>query len=88
MATVEELAKSIVSIDNLFIITGAGISVASGISPFRGTDPDAVWNKDVTEKGTFAYFREDVLGSWSWYCTRFSSLFGKEPNPAHYQVCS
>lgn len=84
MATVEELAKSIASIDNLFIITGAGISVASGISPFRGTDPDAVWNKDVTEKGTFAYFREDVLGSWSWYCTRFSSLFGKQPNPAHY----
>ena len=84
MDTIEELVHSIRTIDNLFIITGAGISVASGIAPFRGTDPDAVWNKDVTEKGTFAYFREDVLGSWNWYCTRFSSLFGKKPNPAHY----
>ena len=84
MDKIEELVHSIRTIDNLFIITGAGISVASGITPFRGTDPDAVWNKDVTEKGTFAYFREDVLGSWNWYCTRFSSLFGKKPNPAHY----
>ena len=84
MASVEDLANSIRTIDNLFVITGAGISVASGIAPFRGTDPNAVWNKDVTEKGTFAYFREDVLGSWTWYCTRFSSLFGKKPNPAHY----
>lgn len=84
MATVQELANSIRTLDHLFVITGAGISVASGIAPFRGTDPDAVWNRDVTEKGTFAYFREDVLGSWTWYCTRFASLFGKKPNPAHY----
>lgn len=79
-AFMHQLKKS----QNVLFLSGAGISVASGIAPFRGTDPEAVWNKDVTEKGTFRYFREDVLGSWCWYLDRFSSLFGKQPNPAHY----
>ena len=84
MATIEELAQNLRAVDNLFVITGAGISVASGIAPFRGSDPEAVWNQDVTQKGTFAYFREDVLGSWTWYLSRFSSLFNTHPNPAHF----
>ena len=38
--------------DPLVVVTGAGISLASGIPTFRGTDPDAVWHRDVTEMGT------------------------------------
>ena len=79
----EQLIAQLQSSRGILGVTGAGISVASGIAPFRGTDPEAVWNRDVTEKGTFAYFREDVLGSWTWYLGRFASLFGKQPNPAH-----
>lgn len=84
MATTSELVERLRNIDNLFILTGAGISVASGITPFRGTEPDAIWNRDVLEKGTFAYFRQDVVGSWHWYLSRFSSLFDKKSNPAHF----
>jgi len=86
MTNQERLIAELKNCQNAFFLSGAGISVASGISPFRGSDPDAVWNKDVTEKGTFTYFREDVLGSWTWYLDRFSSLFDKAPNPAHFAV--
>lgn len=68
---------------HLVVITGAGISVASGIPTFRGTDPDAIWQKDVTELGTFRYFQQDPVGSWSWYLSRFSKVLDAEPNAAH-----
>lgn len=81
----ETLASQLMSLDDgfLLVVTGAGISLASGIPTFRGTDPDAVWSKDVTELGTFRYFREDPVGSWRWYLSRFANLEGKEPNAAH-----
>ena len=67
----------------LLVVTGAGISLASGIPTFRGTDRDAIWKKDVTELGTFAFFEADPVGSWRWYLSRFSCVFGARPNPAH-----
>ncbi len=68
---------------HLVVITGAGISLASGIATFRGTDPDAIWQKDVTELGTFRYFQHDPVGSWRWYLSRFSQVLGAQPNAAH-----
>ena len=64
-------------------LTGAGISVASGIAPFRGSDPDAVWNKDVLEMGTFRYFRSNPADQWRWYLERFEACLTAEPNPGH-----
>jgi NAD-dependent deacetylase len=67
----------------LLVVTGAGVSLASGIPTFRGTDPGAVWTRDVTELGTFAYFEEDPVGSWRWYLSRFDRVFDARPNAAH-----
>ncbi|MDY7095610.1 MAG: Sir2 family NAD-dependent protein deacetylase [Acidobacteriota bacterium] len=67
----------------LLVVTGAGVSVASGIPTFRGDDPGAIWKRDVTELGTYAYFREDPVGSWRWYLSRFERVLGAEPNDAH-----
>lgn len=67
----------------LAVVTGAGISLASGIPTFRGTDPDAVWKRDVTELGTNRFFEEDPVGSWSWYTGRFDMVLDKSPNAAH-----
>ncbi|MCB1056251.1 MAG: RNA polymerase subunit sigma [Acidobacteria bacterium] len=67
----------------VLVITGAGVSVASGIPTFRGDDPDAIWKRDVTELGTYRYFRQDPVGSWSWYLSRFETVLTARPNAAH-----
>ncbi len=67
----------------LVVVTGAGISLASGIPTFRGSDPDAVWKHDITELGTLRYFQEDPVGSWHWYLTRFDKVLDARPNAAH-----
>ncbi|MEM7405884.1 MAG: Sir2 family NAD-dependent protein deacetylase [Pseudomonadota bacterium] len=67
----------------LVVVTGAGISLASGIPTFRGTDPDAVWSRDVMEMGTRQFFMQHPVESWSWYLSRFDHVLDKQPNPAH-----
>jgi len=80
----ELLAESIaLTRGMILVVTGAGVSLASGIPTFRGTDPDAVWTRDVTELGTFSYFQEDPAGSWRWYMSRFDKVLCAEPNAAH-----
>lgn len=70
--------------ENVGFLTGAGISVASGIPTFRGNDPGAIWANDVMEKGTRRYFERDPVGSWSWYLSRFDKVWQVGPNPAHH----
>jgi NAD-dependent deacetylase len=67
----------------LLVVTGAGVSAASGIPTFRGTDPGAIWKQDVTTLGTHAFFRRDPVGSWRWYLTRFARVPDARPNAAH-----
>lgn len=65
------------------VVTGAGVSLASGIPTFRGTDPGAVWARDVMEMGTRGYFERDPVGSWRYYLGRFEKVKDSAPNPAH-----
>ena len=67
----------------LLVVTGAGVSLASGLPTFRGTDPGAVWANDVMEKGTRAFFRRAPEESWLWYLQRFERAHGARPNEAH-----
>lgn len=87
MATISDLATLLR--DNgkpVLFCTGAGVSVASGIPTFRGTDKDAVWSKDVMELATWQHFVETPAGSWEFYLRRFDGLEGKEPNAAHHAL--
>lgn len=67
----------------LFVVTGAGVSAASGIPTFRGSEPDAVWKVSDVELATFEYFQKDPVGQWRWYLKRFDSVETARPNPAH-----
>ena len=67
----------------LLVVTGAGVSLASGIPTFRGTDPHAVWKRDLTELATFEFFASHPVESWRWYLERFDLVRDAQPNPAH-----
>jgi len=68
------------------VVTGAGMSLASGIPTFRGSDPDAVWAHDVTELGTNEFFLDDPAASWAWYLKRFGGLGHAVPNAGHHAL--
>jgi NAD-dependent deacetylase len=77
LAELIERARSVVA------LTGAGISVPSGIPDFR-SPRTGLWEKvDPMEVAHIDAFREDPVRFWSFYGQRFATLGGKLPNGAH-----
>lgn len=67
----------------LLVVTGAGVSVASGLATFRGTEPDAVWKVDDVTMATAEFFHRDPVAQWLWYLDRFDKALTAQPNAAH-----
>jgi NAD-dependent deacetylase len=81
-----ELARLIRESDRVVALTGAGISVPSGIPDFR-TPGKGIWEKvDPMEVAHIDAFHRDPRRFWSFYRPRFSMLDGKQPNPAHHAL--
>ena len=72
----------------LLVVTGAGVSRASGVPTFRGAEAEAVWRQDDVELATRACFARDPVAQWRWYLRRFESLASARPNPAHHALAA
>jgi len=79
----ERLAELIRESRCTVALTGAGVSVPSGIPDFR-TPETGVWaNVDPMEVAHIDVFERDPARFWSYYRPRFHSLGDKRPNAAH-----
>ena len=80
------LAELIRDAERAVVLTGAGISVPSGIPDFR-TPGKGLWEKvDPMEVAHIDAFRRDPNRFWSFYSQRFASLVDVQPNAAHEAV--
>ena len=64
-------------------LTGAGISVPSGIPDFRSPGTGLWENVDPMEVAHVDAFERDPAAFWGFYAERFATLEGKRPNAAH-----
>jgi NAD-dependent deacetylase len=68
------------------VLTGAGVSVPSGIPDFRSPGT-GLWRKvDPMKVATIDAFRRDPDRFWRFYGDRFASLHDRRPNPAHAAI--
>jgi NAD-dependent deacetylase len=80
---VARLAELIRGARSTVALTGAGVSVPSGIPDFR-TPETGLWaNVDPMEVAHIDVFERDPARFWSYYRPRFQSLGDKRPNAAH-----
>ena len=77
-----ELARRLREARRVTVLTGAGVSAASGIPTFRGAD--GLWKsfrpEDLATPEAFARDPETV---WRWYAWRRELVASAKPNRAH-----
>jgi NAD-dependent deacetylase len=78
-----ELAGLIRAADSVVALTGAGISVPSGIPDFRSPGTGLWENVDPMVVAHIDAFRRDPEQFWAFYGQRFQTLEDKQPNRAH-----
>ena len=80
-----EAAKAIKKTSNVIAVTGAGVSVESGIPDFRS--PGGLWSKyPPSEYATYESFLADPDKVWIMFYELGEMLINAKPNPGHYAL--
>jgi NAD-dependent deacetylase len=78
----DQLAARMSASKRITVLTGAGVSAASGVPTFRG--PQGLWRNFRPESlATPDAFHRDPKLVWEWYNWRREILSTKKPNRAH-----
>lgn len=81
------LAGRIRDARRLTILTGAGVSAASGVPTFRGQD--GLWRQYRAEDlATPQAFGRNPRLVWEWYAWRREKIAGCRPNAAHHVIAA
>ncbi len=86
-----EIVDALTHSDGVVWLTGAGLSVASGISPYRKSN-DAVWANFITDWGTVAKFRANPHAWWTEFWLKAHGFSTQpenarpQPNAGHHAI--
>ncbi|KAG6910403.1 hypothetical protein DXG01_010758 [Tephrocybe rancida] len=73
---------------HVLILSGAGLSAASGIATYRNAD-NSLWNNfDPVKMATPEAFKEDPIAMWKFYHRRRAEYLLAKPNTAHYALAT
>lgn len=73
--------------EHIAVLTGAGVSAASGIPTFRGAG--GLWRTyRFEELATLEAYARDPALIWEWYKMRFETVAAASPNGAHLSLAA
>lgn len=73
--------------NNVFVLTGAGVSAESGLGTFRDRQGEGIWAKfDPMKLATHEAFARDPEAVLAFYDLRRRNLLGAKPNAAHFAL--
>jgi NAD-dependent deacetylase len=82
VADLARVAQRIAGATRLTVLTGAGVSAASGVPTFRGSE--GLWRRFRPEElATPRAFADDPTLVWEWYDWRRQRIAACRPNAAH-----
>jgi NAD-dependent deacetylase len=80
------LAEMLREARSAVVLTGAGVSVPSGIPDFRSPGTGMWENVNPMEVAHIDAFRRAPDRFWQFYGDRFATLVDKQPNDAHFAI--
>lgn len=81
----DELVRRLKTAKRMVVLTGAGVSAASGIPTFRGAG--GMWkNHRPEDLANLDAFHRDPVTVWEWYDWRRGIVANAKPNAAHYAI--
>ena len=82
----ERLSELLRGAERAVVLTGAGVSVPSGIPDFRSPGTGLWERANPAEVAHIDAFRRDPDRFWRFYGERFATLRDRAPNPAHAAI--
>ena len=77
------LRERLAAHDALLVLTGAGVSVASGLPVYRGASQSLYDDPDALRYAFAKTLHADPEGFWKRWARRRASLRATKPNPGH-----